>query len=404
MNILVLTSIYPHVNGESSDGVTPVVHYFAKEWVKKGHNVQVINSCNRYPKLLYILPRRIIKFITSKFDVIVPKISQGKDLLSTKDGVKIARFPMLKILPKRRYYEIQVERQLKKIIAYLSQNDFKPDLIVGHWENPQIPLLSKLKKIYHCRTSLVFHGIVYINQKINKKWTEKYIHDIDVIGVRSNAIARKVKSLLKLDKDPFICCSGIPDEYFENINIELVTQGIKSGYLYVGRLIKRKNVDISIKALKEVYGNQNFTFNIIGIGDEKSNLECIIEKDNLNKNIKLLGYLPREEVIKLMDESEVFIMISDNETFGLVYLEAMSRGCIVIASKDSGVDGIIKDGYNGFLCEQGNKEELKKVLKKIRRLSAEDKKIISQNAIKTAFNFRDSCVAELYLENVLKEN
>ena len=42
-------------------------------------------------------------------------------------------------------------------------------------------------------------------------------------------------------------------------------------------------------------------------------------------------------------------MISQGEAFGLVYLEAMARGCITIASRGEGFDGIIKDGINGFL-------------------------------------------------------
>ena len=104
-----------------------------------------------------------------------------------------------------------------------------------------------------------------------------------------------------------------------------------------------------------------------------------------------------------MDEIETFIMISDNETFGLVYLEAMSRGCIVIASKNGGVDGIIKDGYNGFLCEQGNKDELINICKNIRNMTIQEKKKISENAIETAFKFKDSEVARKYIENIIKE-
>jgi glycogen synthase len=103
----------------------------------------------------------------------------------------------------------------------------------------------------------------------------------------------------------------------------------------------------------------------------------------------------------MMDKTEVFIMVSDNETFGLVYLEAMSRGCIVIASKNGGMDGIIKNGVNGFLCEQGNENELYKILKKIKGMSIEEKKSISENGIKTSSNFKDSHVAQNYLENVV---
>ena len=52
-----------------------------------------------------------------------------------------------------------------------------------------------------------------------------------------------------------------------------------------------------------------------------------------------------------MRESDIFILPSRNETFGMVYMEAMASGCITVCSKNDGVDGIIRDGINGFLCE-----------------------------------------------------
>ena len=64
-----------------------------------------------------------------------------------------------------------------------------------------------------------------------------------------------------------------------------------------------------------------------------------------------------------MQMSECFIMVSKNETFGLVYLEAMLQGCIVVASKNEGIDGIIIHGENGFLCNAGDVNELTKNLK-----------------------------------------
>lgn len=58
-------------------------------------------------------------------------------------------------------------------------------------------------------------------------------------------------------------------------------------------------------------------------------------------------------------------MISTNEIFGLVYLEAMAASCLTIASKNGGVDGIIKCEKNGFLCEEGNDKELHSILNRI---------------------------------------
>lgn len=50
--------------------------------------------------------------------------------------------------------------------------------------------------------------------------------------------------------------------------------------------------------------------------------------------------------------SDCFIMISKNEAFGLVYLEAMSAGCITIASRGEGFDGVIIHGVNGFYVKR----------------------------------------------------
>ena len=121
-------------------------------------------------------------------------------------------------------------------------------------------------------------------------------------------------------------------------------------------------------------------------------------------NIYLLGRIPRNEVLKLMEESDVFVMISKDETFGLVYLEAMSKGCIVIASKNEGMDGIIEHGVNGYLCQAGNEEELVEVLREIRNLSAPKRKSIAANAIETVKKMTDKIVAEDYLNCVLGKN
>lgn len=70
-------------------------------------------------------------------------------------------------------------------------------------------------------------------------------------------------------------------------------------------------------------------------------------------------------------------MISRSETFGLVYLEAMARGCITIASWREEFDGIIEDGMNGFLCEAGDSEDFARVIKKIRQMSVAELSRIS---------------------------
>ena len=94
-------------------------------------------------------------------------------------------------------------------------------------------------------------------------------------------------------------------------------------------------------------------------------------------------------------------MGSKSEVFGLVYLEAMARGCITIAARNEGMDGIIETGKNGFLCEAGNADELTSIIKRINSLSADEKRQISENARHTAEELSDFNVAKRYLEAVM---
>ena len=103
----------------------------------------------------------------------------------------------------------------------------------------------------------------------------------------------------------------------------------------------------------------------MGSGDEISQIKNLSKSLHIEDHVSITSKVPRDEVLNFLDNSECMIMISSNETFGLVYLEAMARGCITIGSKNEGIDGIIKNGINGFLCEAGNVQQLSEIIKQI---------------------------------------
>ncbi len=405
MKILVLTSVYPQPEDDKKAGVTPVVHYFAKEWVKSGNDVLVIHNSNKFIFLLYLLPDFIKRKINSFMGMAIPKLSQSKGLYRVSDGVKIKRIPILKIFPRLDFSHVQVLSQYKKIRRTLSKANFTPDLIIGHWEAPQIQLVSMLKDQYNCKSAIVFHEVGYISRKSYFNRNRKYIENIDVIGGRSKPISKRLKSLLQLPYEPFICYSGIPDDYIEKNTTKELKKNFEDGnlieFLYVGRLIKRKYIDSIIMALNNVYGDKNFILNVIGTGECEQELKNLTNNLSINDRVYFKGLIPRENVIDYMRKTQCFTMISKNEAFGLVYLEAMAQGCIVIASKNEGFDGIIVDGENGFLCEAGNDKELAEIYARINSLSRHEKEAISRNAIMTALSFKDSDVAKKYLDNIM---
>jgi GT2 family glycosyltransferase len=73
----------------------------------------------------------------------------------------------------------------------------------------------------------------------------------------------------------------------------------------------------------------------------------------LRARVALVGWLPREELVRVYDEHGIFIFASHFEGFGQTFLEAMARGMVVLATRVGGMREVIRDGENGFLFDFG---------------------------------------------------
>lgn len=393
--ILVLTHIYP---GEGTpDTFTPVVHYFTKEWVKLGYDVRVIHISNYFPHLYYCVPQFVNKLVTRKYGCPLPDKRLDKSINYCLDGVKVVRFPMFKIFPGGKYPEKSIDTLFKQICSYIEKEGFKPDFCIAHWTNPQAPLLKKIKERYNCKTALVLHDDGRNIQKYNN-WKDIY-KSIDVWGYRSDSVKNGFEELFGKNNHMFRCCSGIPQYYYENQVLRDLKKTLNR-FVYVGQLIQRKYADVVIRALAKSFPSSDFTLNLIGDGDEKNSLIKIASDNQVSGNVKFWGRIKRAEVVEILDKADVFCMISKHEVFGLVYLEAMARGCIVVASRGEGMQGIIEDGINGFLCEPGNELELINIISRIKKLSSTEKQVIIANAMQTASKFSDTNVALDYINKV----
>lgn len=393
-NILVLSHVYPGAGVPAT--FTPVVHYFVKEWVKMGYNVRVISIWNYFPSFYYLAPNWIKGLAIKKFGCVLPEKQLPKDIEYELDGVKVYRYTLKKWLPASTVPTSKLEELARKIKVSLDEENFFPDYIISHWACPQIYVSNILKKKYGAKAALVLHEN---GSKIKEydNWQE-LVDSIDVWGYRSISIKNDFEGYFGPHNRSFRCCSGIPKSYVNGIPKR--DWHLRNRYIYVGYLLKRKFADVAINSVADCYGNSSYQCNVIGNGEMFGELENLINQRNIRDNVHLLGRLKREEILNFLDASDVFIMISKDEVFGLVYLEAMARGCITIASKNEGMEGIIIDGYNGFLCEAGNHDELCKIIRIINDLPKEKINEISQNAINTARKYTDEAVAAQYINNV----
>ena len=400
MNILVLTSAYP-MPDDGGVAVTPTVKYFCEKWAEAGHRVLAVLNNSSFPAVFYLVPGSVREKLSSALGHSFPTKESRRPLVTEENGVKIFRLPMTKVIPYKKYSGRKIRKQAEKIEKILSDEGFRPDLILSHWVSPQLELMLELKKKTGAKTSLVFHGDCSPRQIKQYRLAER-VKELDAVGCRNESYAKQVKEVLGLDRLPFVCFSGVPDgiarAQLEN------TGGLersRRSFLYVGRLVQYKNVDTVIRALSMRYPGGDFEFHIVGEGAEKENLSRLAAERGIGDRVVFHGQIPRTEVFELMKKSSTFIMVSNNETFGMVYIEAMLAGCLTVAAKGGGVDGVIVDGENGFLSEQGDAEDLVRTLTRIDAAGDAEIGRIRKNAVTTAYSYRDSEVAARYLDNVL---
>jgi glycosyltransferase involved in cell wall biosynthesis len=393
----VLTPIYP-----SSDLIcqTTVVHTFAKDWKALGHEVRVVHNIVSFPRIIYFLASYFREFIQNKFGTKINFSKVKSDIRYVFEGIEVFRFPMFKNLPHDRYSNNQILSQIKKIKEVNDKDGFSPDIIIGHWTNPQIEILPILKTIYNSKACLIFHDKGFDFKHKYKKDGKLLLSKLDVIGYRSMVIKNHIELIIGVPSRSFICYSGISDLFFDNFKQKNIKNDVLN-FVFVGDLFARKNPIILLKALDKTYQKLPFSIDYVGIGFEKSKIIKASKKLNQFSKIKFHGQLTQDRIKDLYFDADCFIMLSKNEAFGLVYLEAMAMGCLTVCSKNEGVDGIIVHGKNGFLCEEGNVIELAELINSIKNMPIEERKRISNNAILTSKEFSRFEVAKNYLNDVV---
>lgn len=396
MKILILTSNYPA--SDLPKEITPVVHYFAREWVKSGVDVIVVHNQTVFPKAVYFILRYFKKTLVNKVGFIFAA-SKPAERDYQLDGVRVFRRNICKLLPRATFRKSSYKKTLTEIENILSENHFAPDIILGHWLTPQLYLLYKLKEKYKNATTVitVHEGQPIIERDYGEKG-ELYLKSVDKICFRSQNIKDTFLSRHKVDVPTFICYSGVPQKFISGKGTKDFPRKV-SHFTFVGTLIERKHPEALIMALRN-YECEDLSIDFVGEGRMETKLKEMSHNFGMDKYVHFHGRIARQDVVRILEQTDCFVMISQEEAFGLVYLEAMSNGCLTVASRNEGMDGIIRNGENGFLCAAGDMIELKNIIDHINALTPEERRRLSENAVKTSETLTDAKVAERYLDFV----
>ncbi len=120
------------------------------------------------------------------------------------------------------------------------------------------------------------------------------------------------------------------------------------------RLNRKKRPQELIKAIPSILQRlpQNLPphFTLIGKGPWRWRVEGLIRRLKLQNHVQLTGYLPRREIRKIFSHTDLFVLPTMKEAFGIAVLEARCAGLPVVAMNHGGTKDIIEHGHNGFLA------------------------------------------------------
>lgn len=397
--------ITPMWHEEATPHDAKVCNYFVDDWIKQGHEVVIVHYRSSFPALflkvanmLPALRKRICGDNTYVNEAV-------KETTFSYKGCVAYSIPIFKYVPHGSFSKGVLDKEAKALLKKLESLQFTPDAIIGHFCNPTIGIINRIKPSFpKAKTAVVLHEGSGTIKRIFKENGEKALNSVDAIGFRSVSIKNDITGNFKLTNHQFMCYSGVAASFMEREYTEKVWTGepIKN-FMFVGRMAMYKYPQAIPEALHKVYGKDGFSLTFIGKKEAAYQpTQDVCDKCGISDKVAFLGQINRDDIILWYDKSDCFVMISDHEVFGLVYLEAMSRGCIAIAGDNGGMVGIIEHGVNGFLCKPGDADALADIIKQINAMSIEERQEMSRKARQTALEFTDNKVAQYYLENVTK--
>lgn len=254
----------------------------------------------------------------------------------------------------------------------------KPDILYSHYLDRTRAALS-LKRKYDIPLVALEHW-----SEVNKDKLKNYVRimgedtykHVDFQLSVSESLRKRIYDHFHVDSKVIHNMYG--KEFFYSDN-EL-HEGDYLQYVSTASLLHLKGFDLLIEAFaKSGISKQNWRLVIIGEGPERHNLEKQIRVKGLDNNIFLVGRKQRYEVVKILQQSNVFVLPSRTENFSVAVLEGLACGLPVIASICGGIRECINE-KNGLLFPVEDVKSLSLCLQRMQEnYSKYNRKAIADN-------------------------
>lgn len=163
--------------------------------------------------------------------------------------------------------------------------------------------------------------------------------------------------------------------------------------LYVGRLVKEKNLDVVIKSSLLVAEKiKRAKFLIAGKGPAEEYYKNLVRREGVSHLFEFLGLVPFEKIIEIYNSADVFIFPSVFETQGIAAIEAMACGLPVAGARYLAIPDIVEEKKNGYLFDPYDVDGCASAIVKC----FEEKNKLRRGALETAKRFSiENCTKEL---------
>lgn len=135
--------------------------------------------------------------------------------------------------------------------------------------------------------------------------------------------------------------------------------------LFLGILGQRKGTYDLLEVLPEIFENYPNAHVYFGGDGERENAERICREKGISDHVTFLGWVRGSEKENLLKECSVYVLPTYHEGMPMSILEAMSYGMAVVSTYAGGIPHLIRNGENGLLCEAGDRNALKWLLKEL---------------------------------------
>lgn len=327
MNIGIV--LYPTYGGS---GV--VATELGKYLASKGHNVHFIS---------YSQPVRLDKLSANIF----------------YHEVRVSDYPLFTYSP----YELALTSMLVDIVKYE-----KLDVLHVHYAIPHASAAYLAKHILQTQgidipyvTTLHGTDITLVGKDPSFEPVITFaINESDAVTSVSESLKRDTFKYFPITRDiqvipNFICL----DEYKLSTNCEekkLYAPNGEKILIHISNFREVKRVPDVIKAFEIVRKQMPAKLIFVGDGPEKSKVERLCREIGYCDDIKFLG--PLKNTSDILSISDLFLLPSETESFGLAALEAMACGVPVVASNSGGIPEVVEHGVSGLLNEVGDTNQM----------------------------------------------